>query len=81
MRKEKSWTRYEYEQIYHFIRRGFTYEFLSEYRGCTKEIWKAADYSYQAKDYDVHGWSNDARRKRFHAIKYRITSSGEYLPF
>ena len=65
MRKEKSWTRQDYEQQYEYIRRGCDVDYLmSEYPGQEEAI-KAADYSYQAKDHFVNGWSNGIRFNKF----------------
>jgi hypothetical protein len=81
MRKEKSWTRINYELAYRLTRREEGEPTKNTWHPIPNEIWRAADYSYQAYGYDVHGWSNDARRKRFHAIKYRAFAFAEDIPF
>jgi len=69
-----------YTEIYRLMRRdGYTDE-MPVYWHEPIEIINAADYSYQAKDYEVHGWLSDARRKRFHAIKYRAFAFAEDIP-
>lgn len=80
MRREKSRTRQQYESAYSFMRRVGEDGDIDFIDSTPLQIWKAADYSYQAKDYDVHGWSNDSRRKRFHAIKVRSLTREEF-PF
>lgn len=72
--KEKSWTRQEYEAAYVWMRRGVTFDWLVADDTYSQCAIKAADYSYQGKDIDVHGWSSNAREKRFFAIKWRIMS-------
>lgn len=79
--KEKSWTRQEYERCYRAMRSDILWEVRLPLAGYSKEIIRAADYSYQARDYDVHGWSNDTRHKRFHNIKWRILTNWEVFPF
>ena len=81
MKGGKSWTRQMYECHYRYMRHGISVEYMQQYLTDPMDTMKAADYSYQAYGYEPSGWVSDLRRKRFHAIKYRITSSGEYLPF
>lgn len=77
MRKEKSWTRIQYEQSYRYMRRGFDFGFLSRTGQRPTEVIKAADYSYQAKDYVSDAWLSEARYSRFFSIKWRILSQRE----
>jgi len=74
MRKSKSWAQLEYEYVYRQMRSGFSFETIYERDEIAIGHVKAADYSYQAKDYQEMGWSGEMRRHRFHAIKYRILS-------
>lgn len=74
-------TREQYVRLYRLMRQGFDPVFVKGVSAYSWEIIKAADYSYQAFGYIVSGWTNDQRCKRFYAIKYRIASIGEYLPF
>lgn len=80
-RKQKSWTRVEYEYCYSQMRRYSDSLIGLSFMGIDPKIVQAADYSYQAFNHGLSGWINRRRRERFHAIKYRIASSGEYLPF
>lgn len=81
MKNKHSWTRIDYEHCYRQMRRGDDFDGIITTTPIFPQIVRAADYSYQAKSYDVHGWSNDARRKRFHAIKYRAFAFAEDIPF
>ena len=81
MRKEKSWTRLQYEMTYRNMRFFRFSEFGTYFIDMPQEIVKAADYSYQAKGYEVHGWSKDERRKRFSAIFWRVVTARGELPF
>lgn len=81
MNKQHSWARRWYEDSYEKMRRGITFEDLIKHWHAPEEIIKAADYSYQARDYYLHGWSNDRRRIRFHQIVWRILTQREELPF
>lgn len=81
MRKQHSWTRQDYELAYGLYRSyGEIYE---EHWAETipQEIIRAADYSYQGKDYQVHGWVSDARRKRFYLILWRVLAQTEGILF
>lgn len=81
MKKEKNWTREQYKAALRLMRRGVDCELMTNIFPHLSHVIKQADYSYQAWGYEPNGWVSEARRKRFSAIKYRITSSGEYLPF
>jgi len=81
MRLSKSWARQEYEVAYRYFRRGFAYEKLMDRNGILKDIIQAADYSYQAKDIDVHGWSSNIREQRFWQIKWRVYAKLGEIPF
>lgn len=81
MKREKSWTELAYRACYQYMRRGIDFQSIVKTGVTPLEIIKGADYSYQAFNHELSGWSSEMRRKRFQAIKYRITSSGEYLPF
>ncbi len=76
MRTEKSWTRKEYEKAYWLARYCPAFDDWDHGFVFPLEIIKAADYSYQVKDYDVRGWSSNAREKRFYAIKWRVLANG-----
>lgn len=80
MKRERSWTRIEYTLAYRDMRRGISVDWFLEHSRDPIDIIKAADYSYQAYGYDMHGWTSDRRRKRFLEIKWRILSRQE-LPF
>lgn len=77
MKNKHSWTRQQYYRTYRRMRRGFTCEYLLDNLGVPNEVVHAADYSYQARDYDLHGWSNDCRRRRFYEIKWRVLTKRE----
>lgn len=64
-RREKSWTRKQYEAALRLMRRNVDAELLCGIWPETAEIIKAADYSYQARDHYVNGWVNDRRWLRF----------------
>jgi len=81
MRKEKSWTRRQYETAYRMCRRTSNESEVWWINTDPPEIMRAADYSYQAKDYQEMGWSGEMRRHRFHAIKHRILTQREVYPF
>lgn len=81
MIKDKSWARKQYDRCYSHMRRGLTFEQVYNYLCQDATITRAADYSYQAANYEVHGWSNNCRRARFHAIKYRSFAFPEDIPF
>ena len=81
MRKEKSWTRQVYEQAYAAMRRGFSDDYMAYNMNFGKDIIKAADYSYQGKDYFVTGWLNDRRLEKFIAkLEYKHHSYW-WIPF
>jgi hypothetical protein len=63
------------------MRRGIEPEFIELVWNNPAGTWKAADYSYQAKDYEVNGWVSDLRRKRFHQIFWRVVTARGELPF
>jgi len=79
MTKSKSWAQHEYQYAYRLFRRGFSYKTLWDSGEHFSDILKAADYSYQAKDYQEMGWSGEMRRHRFHAIKWRILAGREEM--
>lgn len=81
MKPERSWTRQQYDRTYRRMRRGFDCEYLFDNLGVPNEVVKAADYSYQAKDYAINGWLNGLRFSRFLSIKWRIFTQLEVLPF
>ena len=81
MRKEKSWTRQEYKWCYQWLRRGFDTEWMLDLPSGNRKIILAADYSYQASCYEVHGWASDQRRKRFWARRWHIYTQREVSPF
>lgn len=81
MKPERSWTRRGYADAYRKMKRGFSFEFLSKSGYYTQEELKAADYSYQAKDYAINAWTNGLRFSRFLAVKYRILTQREVDPF
>lgn len=81
MKGEKSWTRRCYADAYRMMKRGFSFEFLSKSGYYTQEELKAADYSYQASTYTVHGWSSDNRLGRFMVRKWLIFSRRGEIPF
>lgn len=81
MRKEKGWTQQVYEQAYKAFRRGFTDDYMAYNANFGKDIIRAADYSYQAFNHGLSGWTNRRRRERFHAIKHRILVRREELPY
>lgn len=81
MKNEKSWTRQEYNNHCRWMRRGFTFKSLMDAYPDQSESIKAADYSYQAKDYVEMGWSGEMRRHRFHAILVRVYASRGEIPF
>lgn len=81
MRKEKNWSRIEYEYAYRQMRRGFSFDDIYAHNEIALGHVKAADYSYQARDYHVHGWKNGLRRKRFAEIRWRIFTKSEVYPF
>lgn len=80
MKGGKIWTRQQYEQVYQWMRRGFAISYIQERWAVDNEIIKAADYSYQAKNYSVHAWSSGDRRYRFNAIRYRILAATQVFP-
>jgi hypothetical protein len=71
MKLERSWTRQEYEAVYRSMRRGYAYEDILKNFSQPREVINAADYSYQAKDYDFHGWLNTDRMNEF---VYKLTN-------
>ena len=78
MRKDKSWTRQQYEEYYQKLRRGYSFGYLGTDIDAYVFILKAADYSYQAYNHELSGWISQSRQKRFHAIYWRIvTATGE----
>jgi len=79
--KKKSWTRLTYETAYRLCRRTASEKAVWWIFTDPPEIMRAADYSYQARDYDLHAWTNDMRRHRFHAIKHSILTQREVYPF
>jgi len=79
MRNERSWTRQTYDAAYRLMRRGQAFDWLNAQSISTEEVLKAADYSYQARDHEVHAWSNNMRRKWFHKTLWRILSR-RYVP-
>lgn len=80
MKKEKSWTRREYEIMYHLMRRGYEFEKIDIPTFISFEVLKAADYSYQAENHNLHGWSSNLRYSRFIQIKWRVyTRRGWFL--
>lgn len=81
MRKEKSWTRRDYEATYRQLRRGIDCDWLFTTEWSPEKIIRAADYSYQARDYHVHGWTSGLRRVRFNAVKVRILVQREVYPW
>jgi hypothetical protein len=81
MRLSKSWTRREYETAYSWMRRGIDCEYLLSTGNLAPEAIKAADYSYQARDHEVHAWSNNMRRQWFHKTKWRILTEREVHPY
>ena len=81
MRKEKSWTRIQYEACYRYMRRGFNVHYLRKSGDRTQEVIQAADYSYQAKDHYLDAWASSQRRKRFYAIKHRYDAAADGIPF
>jgi len=81
MRKEKSWTRRQYETAYRLCRRTAAQNKVWWLETTPPNIMQAADYSYQAKRHDDSAWISTSRRKRFHAIKYRDFAFPEDIPF
>jgi len=81
MRKEKSWTRQTYEATYCLMRWGQSFDWLNAQSIPTEDVLKAADYSYQAATYHVHGWSNDRRRRLFHKAMWRVLTQRGVYPF
>lgn len=80
MRKEKSWTRQQYDEAYRFYRIYGQIDNFISYGAISAEAERAADYSYQAYGYEMSGWMSDRRRKRFLEIKWRVLSRQE-IPF
>lgn len=80
-KQEKSWTRKQYEAAYRLYRRFGEYWENGFIAPEFQDVWKAADYSYQALDYAVSGWINDRRYNRFMVIKWRILTRREVYPF
>jgi hypothetical protein len=78
---EKSWTRREYEIACRHCRREEGEPTKNTWHPIPNEIWRAADYSYQAATYSVSGWISDRRYNRFMVIKWRILTQREELPF
>ena len=73
MKPEKGWAYFEYRRAYRLMRRGFAYKTLWDSGEHCAYVLKAADYSYQGANYQVHGWTSDIRRARFIYIsKYKI---------
>lgn len=72
-------TRQQYERTYRRMRRGFTCEYLLDNLGVPNEIVRAADYSYQASIYSIHGWASNRRRARF--FNRMAVLNNEELPF
>ena len=81
MRKEKNWTQQQYELAYRYMRRGFDWDFIAFNANGDWKALKAADYSFQAANYQVHGWSSDLRRKRYFEIIWRVLATSEDIPF
>jgi hypothetical protein len=71
MKLERSWTRQQYEQAYRYERQLAWATGMSPNTDSPPEIIKAADYSYQAKDYDFHGWLDTNRMNEF---VYKLTN-------
>lgn len=69
MRKEKSWTRWEYEQVYAWMRRGVSIDWFAEHSNHSLYAIKAADYSYQAYSYEQSGWINRRRYNEFRHLQ------------
>lgn len=65
MTKSKSWTRFAYERAYRQMRRGCDFDSIADGTGIELEILVAADYSCQAKDHFVNGWTNNMRFSKF----------------
>lgn len=81
-KKEKSWTRQDYERAYRLMRSDVDWDLKGTLWTIPKEIREAADYSYQARDYNVvHGWSNTMRYKWFKKNVWRILTEREVFPF
>lgn len=80
-RKEKNWTRQEYETAYRGFRRLDPAIVTYRMWGIANEVVNAADYSYQAYGYEMSGWTSTARRKRFHAILIRVYTTRGEIPF
>lgn len=81
MKGEKSFTRHQYKIAYRLFRRGYAYRQEGLLADTGWDILKAADYSYQAKDYVVHGWSNNMRHAWFKKTMWRILTQREVFPF
>lgn len=81
MKGEKSWTRQMYENHYRWLRCGLDYENMVQWHTDPVDTMKAADYSYQACNIDVHGWSSNIRQNRFWQIKWRVYAKLGEIPF
>ena len=81
MIKQHSWTRQQYETAYSFMRRTNNDHDEYLYDSTPMEIWKAADYSYQAKDYYVTGWVNQHRKEKFALAMLNNKHSAWGIPF
>ncbi len=80
MNKEKSWTRKQYEHCYRTMRRETLNSCMAGFVGIHNDIINAADYSYQAAQYQANGWVDNIRRTRFFMIKWRVLSGNEGMP-
>ena len=81
MNTSKQPARMQYENAYRHFRCGEERQPGGIWDLISTEVERAADYSYQAKDYEVHGWFSDARRKRFYQIFWRVVTARGELPF
>lgn len=80
-RKDKGWTRQQYEHCFRLMRRYGDDVIGLAMMGIPNEIVNAADYSYQAAYDGEAGWISSSRRKRFYAILFRVYTTGEEIPF
>jgi len=81
MTKSKSWTRLAYQACYQYMRRGIDCELIVKTGVTPPEIIKAADYSYQAKDHFVTGWTNGMRFEKFYEGVQSCKYSTWSIPF
>jgi hypothetical protein len=80
MKRERSWTYYQYKTLYRWMRRGVAPENI---RACTdypEPIIRAADYSYQAYGYLSTYWISERRMHRFLEIKWRYLTRRSGIP-